>query len=232
MRFRTVVLAEYLLLAELVAEALREERRLNLTAVVGDREALRSPEVQEALAAADAMVYIPDRPIETLPWREIEPSEHRVLILADLTGIVGLDRALRLGARGYVGPREPRVVLIRRVLEAAEGTLAAPPDWMARLQATLSQVAREEPHVRRLNEHEVQLMQSIARGDAAKGIAARLRISLPATRSRIRRVMEKLGVQNERELAALAALAGLYPEQEHPLPESVSRAAPWNAGNS
>jgi DNA-binding NarL/FixJ family response regulator len=134
--------------------------------------------------------------------------------------MVGLDRALRLGARGYVGPREPRAVLIRRVLEAAEGTLAAPPDWVARLQATLSQVAREETRVRQLKEQEVQLMRWVARGDAAKGIAARLRISLPATRSRIRRVMEKLGVQNERELAALAALAGLYPE-EGPRPMKV-----------
>ena len=147
------------------------------------------------------------------------------MILADLTGIVGLDRALRLGARGYVGPREPRVVLIQRVLEAAQGMLAAPPDWMARLQATLSQVAREEPHVRQLKEHEVQLMRWVARGDAAKGIAARLRISLPATRSRIRRVMEKLGVQNERELAALAALAGLYPEEGHPFHNSVTHPA-------
>jgi DNA-binding NarL/FixJ family response regulator len=225
MRFRTVVIAEYLLLAELVAEALREERRLDLTAVVGHREALRAPAVQEALVSAEALVYVPDRPIETLPWREIVPSEQCVLILADLTGIVGLDRALHLGARGYVGPREPRVVLIQRVLEAAGGMLAAPPDWMARLQETLSQVAREEPHVRQLKEHEVQLMRWVARGDAAKGIAARLRISLPATRSRIRRVMEKLGVQNERELAALAALAGLYPEEGYPFHNSVTHAA-------
>jgi DNA-binding NarL/FixJ family response regulator len=232
MRFRTVVIAEYLLLADLVAEALREERRLNLTAIVGDREALRAPAVQEALVSADALVYVPDRPIEALPWREIEPSPKQVLILADLTGIVGLDRALRLGARGYIGPREPRAVLIRRVLEAAEGALAAPPDWVARLQSTLSQVAREEPRVRGLNEHEVQLMRWVARGDAAKGIAARLRISLPATRSRIRRVMEKVGVQNERELAALAALAGLYPEEGHPPHESVSRAATGRVRNN
>jgi DNA-binding NarL/FixJ family response regulator len=227
MRFRIVVMAEYLLLAELVAEALREERRLDLTAVIGDREALRAPPVREALATADALVYVPDRPIETLPWRESEPNEQRVLVLADLTGIVGLDRALRLGARGYVGPREPRMVLIRRVLEAAEGALAAPPDWVAKLQVTLAQVAREEPGVRRLSEHELQLMRWVARGDAAKGIAARLRISLPATRSRIRRVMEKVGVQNERELAALAARAGLYPEEGHPLHPGVGRVASW-----
>jgi NitT/TauT family transport system ATP-binding protein len=43
-------MAEYLLLAALVAEALREEQRLEVTAVVGDREALRTPAVREALA--------------------------------------------------------------------------------------------------------------------------------------------------------------------------------------
>jgi DNA-binding NarL/FixJ family response regulator len=220
-KFRTVVIAEYLLLAELVADALREDRRLELTAVVGEREALRSSEMQEAVASAHAIVYVPDRPIDVLPWREIQPGERHALILADLTGVVGLDRALRLGARGYVGPREPRTVLVRRVLEAAEGMLAAPPDWVAKLQAALSQVAREEPRVRRLNEHELELMRWVARGDSAKRIAVRLRITLPATRSRIRRMMEKLGVQNERELAALAALAGFYPGEGYPGQESL-----------
>jgi two-component system nitrate/nitrite response regulator NarL len=217
---RIAVMAEYPLLAELVAAALREDRRLDVTAVVGDRQALRAPALRETLATAQAVLYVPNGPIESVPWREAKHGARQVLVLADLTGQVGLERALRLGARGYIGPQESRPALAQRVLQAADGVLAAPPSWIVGLQGAIRQLMREELRMQRLTHDEEQLVRWVARGDSGKEIAVRLRISLPAARSRIRRVLEKLEVRNERELAALAALAGLYPGEGDDLAES------------
>lgn len=228
-----VVMAEYPLLAELVAEVLREDRRLDVTAVVGDRQALQAPAVQEALAAAEALLYVPNGPIKSVPLREMKPENRRVLVLADLGGQVGLERALRLGAGGYIGPTEPRAVLAERVLQAAVGALATPPGALVGIQAAIRQLTHEELRVRRLTEIEAQIICWVARGDTAKEVARRLRISQSAARSRIRRILEKLEVRNERELAAMAALAGLYPVEREDLPErsSEERGAAGVTGN-
>jgi DNA-binding CsgD family transcriptional regulator len=53
-------------------------------------------------------------------------------------------------------------------------------------------------------------MRWLSRGETAKEIAVRLNVSEPAVRHRIRRIMARLEVRNEKELSAVAATAGLY----------------------
>src|SRR5438128_1936529 len=103
---RVVVVCRNLLLGQLVAEPLRAERGAEVAVLPGSGRALRSPAAQEAMAAAQAVVYVPDRPIESLPPIEAKPGAAPAVVVADLFGLVGLERAVRLGAQGYVGPEE------------------------------------------------------------------------------------------------------------------------------
>ena len=118
--------------------------------------------------------------------------------------------ALQLGARGYVGPWERAEVLAPRVLQAAHGGLAVPPAPTDELRSALRVVAREVTAVRRLSETDLDVMRWLSRGETAREIAARLNVSEAAVRHRLRRIMVRLEVRNEKELSAVAAIAGLY----------------------
>jgi DNA-binding NarL/FixJ family response regulator len=207
---RVIVLAEHRLLAELVEDVLSRGSELEVTVMGHDPAARADPLDSEAWAGATVLVCIPDRPLEAAPWVMSRDGAAPAVVLVDPLGQVGLERALRLGARGYVGPREPRTALVQRVRQAAEGAIGLPLDVLARLQATTRQLVVQELRMRGLTEPEIQLLQWLAHHDTAKEIAARLKIRVPAAQSRIRRVREKLEGQGEEDSQMLALLAGLY----------------------
>ena len=207
---RVVVLAEHRLLAELVADALSREGGLDVTVMGHAPRAGEAPQAAAAWAGVTVLVCIPDRPLEVAPWAAARSSAPPAVVLVDPLGQVGLERALRLGARGYVGPRESRAALAQRVRQAAEGAIGLPLEVLAQLQATTHQLVVQELRLRGLTEPEVELLQWLAHHGTAKEIAARLKLRVPAAQSRIRRVREKLERQGEGESAILALLAGLY----------------------
>jgi DNA-binding NarL/FixJ family response regulator len=219
---RVVVLAEYRLLAELVADALSRESGLEVTVMGHDPAAGGEPQGAEAWSGAAVLVCIPDRPLETPPWAVAGSGAAPAVVLVDPLGQVGLERALRLGARGYVGPREPRAALAQRVRQAAEGAIGVPLDVLARLQATTRQLVVQELRLRGLAEPEIQLLQWLAHHGTAKEIATRLKIRVAAAQSRIRRVREKLEGQGEGESQILSLLAGLYGGEGGSPPEGTS----------
>jgi DNA-binding NarL/FixJ family response regulator len=218
---RVVVLAEYRLLAELVADALSRESGLEVTVMGHDPTAGGEPRAAEPWAGVTVLVCIPDRPLETPPWAATRDGAAPAVVLVDPLGQIGLERALRLGARGYVGPREPRAVLVQRVRQAAEGAIGLPLEVLARLQTTTRQLVVQELRLRGLTEQEIDLLQWLAHHETAKEIAARLKIRVAAAQSRIRRVREKLEGQGEGESQILALLAGLYGEEGGHPPEGA-----------
>src|SRR2546428_429574 len=56
-----------------------------------------------AWAGGTVLVCIPDRPLEAAPWATSRAGAPPAVVLVDPLGQVGLERGLRLGARGYVG---------------------------------------------------------------------------------------------------------------------------------
>jgi DNA-binding NarL/FixJ family response regulator len=201
---RIAVLAEHALLAEVLSEALRKERELEVTAVADEPETMATEPIQRALTAVDVVLHAPTGTAGTVPWGGGPP-----LVLVDFLGLVGLEQALHLGARGYVGPREAFSTLVERLRSVAAGTPAFPPGALTELQAAARRLASEARGVR-LTENEEQLVRWVAQGLAAKQIARLLGIGETAARGRIGRVSEKVGVSNMRELAAWAGEHGLY----------------------
>jgi DNA-binding NarL/FixJ family response regulator len=210
---RVSVVSEHLLPAELVAAALREEAEIEVTTVVAGAASMEGPAGARALRER-VMTFVAMAPPEFgLLRRVIEEAvavAARILIIADLFGTVGLARALQLGARGYVGPWEKVEVLAPRVLLAGRGDLAVPPGPADELRVAMRVLAREATAVRRLSDTDLDVMRWLSRGETAREIAARLNVSEPAVRHRIRRIMARLEVRNEKELSAVAATAGLY----------------------
>ena len=151
-----------------------------------------------------------DKSIPTSKVERLNRAPGRALVIADLCGCIGLVRALQLGARGYVGPEERLEVLAPRVLQAGSGFLAVPPGPADALRIAMRVLVRESTAVRRLSETDLDVMRWLSRGETAGEIANRLNVSESAVRNRIRRIMVRLEVRNEKELSAVAATAGLY----------------------
>ena len=219
---RVVVLAEHRLLAELVADALSRESGLEVTVMGHDPAVEEEPQAAEAWTGVTVLVCIPDRPLEAPPWEAARAGAPPAVVLVDPLGQVGLERALRLGARGYVGPREPRAALLQRVRQAAEGSIGLPLEVLAQLQATTRQLVVQELRLGGLTEPEIQLVQWMAHHGSAKEIAARLKIRVTAAQSRIRRVRVKLESQGEGESQILSLLAGLYGGEGGSPPDGAS----------
>lgn len=217
---RVTVVSQHPLPAEMVAAALRQESSLEVTTVIGGVAALERPPESWALRAG-VLLFAPLAPLEPglLRWALQEPPAgvvRRTLVVADLSGCIGLMRALLAGARGYVGPEERPDVLPRRVIQAGEGTLAVPPGAADALRTAMRVLVREATAVRRLSETDLDVMRWLSRGETAREIAARLNVTDSAVRHRIRRIMERLEVRNEKELSAVAAAAGLYEPRAPP----------------
>jgi DNA-binding NarL/FixJ family response regulator len=210
MMVRVVAIAEYPGLAQTAAAILRKEPQLEILRVIDSRQDLQDPAAREILLAAQAIVHVPNGPIEAVPVREMRPTTGRVLVIADLGGHVGLERALRLGALAYFGPHEAEALLGRRVLDAVQGRLAVPPGALAAAQAMVRLLARDSPHVRQLSEEEKAILPGVACGDTAKEIGAKLKIPESTVRSRIRSVRQTLGLRSEQELAAWGGTMGFY----------------------
>lgn len=212
---RVSVVSENRLPAELVALALRGERELEVTGVIGGAAALESAAGGRVLKAG-VILFAALAPPEAGLLRRVTEGEGptgrrgRTLVIADLGGCIGIGAAIQLGARGYVAPWERIDVLAERVLAAGQGSLAMPPGSIDGLRVALRALVREATAMRRLTETDFEVMSALSRGDGTGEIAARLNITPAAVRSRLRRIIAQLGVRNERELSAMAACAGLY----------------------
>jgi DNA-binding NarL/FixJ family response regulator len=210
---RVSVVSEHLLPAELVAAALRKQGELEVTVVVGGAASLEGSSGERALretVLTFAALAPPDSGLLRRVVEQFVATAARVLVIADLWGCIGLARALQIGARGYVGPWERAEVLPPRVLQAGRGLLAVPPGPADELRIAMRVLAREATAVRRLSDTDLDVMRWLSRGETAREIAGRLNVSEPAVRHRIRRIMARLEVRNEKELSAVAATAGLY----------------------
>jgi DNA-binding NarL/FixJ family response regulator len=141
-----------------------------VTAVVGARRELQLPCVWRAIEEAEAVLYVPERPLEALPWREELLSPKRVLVLVDLFGQGSPEEALQLGAGGYVGRRDAVAALVERLLQAVRQAAAASHPEPAGEQSVSPPVAGEAQSMAGLTARESMLLQWLVDGQTAKEI--------------------------------------------------------------
>jgi DNA-binding NarL/FixJ family response regulator len=203
-----VVLTEDVLPAEILAAALRRDGRLRVIAVIPDRIEREPTRVQHS-GAADVLVCVATRPAGSPRWQELADVWGAPMVVVDLTGQLGVEQAVLLGAQGYAGPYDTWTTLIHRVQDVAEGKTGFPAEGNEPLRKAFRQLDEAAMELERLTETQRQLAQWVAEGLAAKEMARRLDISETAVRDRLRRLMGKLGVSNLQQLAALVGRSGL-----------------------
>lgn len=131
-----------------------------------------------------------------------------VLILSMYSEEVYAVRALKLGAAGYLTKNSPEQVLVSAVHRAAVGGKYISPALATQFADMLGASGNLVPHDS-LSNRELEVMKLIACGTSLVNIATALHLS-PSTVTTYRaRILEKMGMKNNTELARYATQHGL-----------------------
>ena len=115
---------------------------------------------------------------------------------------------IRNGANGYLCKDCERDELIRAICTVAQGRRYVSPRTAELLADDLAGVSAALPH-ESLSERELQVFLRLARGESVSGIADTLNLSVKTVSTYRSRLLEKLEVASNAELAAYALRHGL-----------------------
>ncbi|MCP2343806.1 response regulator [Actinomadura rupiterrae] len=150
-------------------------------------------------------------------WPDEGAAPPRVLVLTTFDLDEYVHSALRAGASGFLLKNSPAEEFARAVRVVAAGEAMLAPSVTQRLigmfTALPSGAVADRPAVRGpldvLTERELDVLLLVARGRSNQQIAAELDLSQANVKSRVNRILVRLGLQNRVQAAILAHEAGL-----------------------
>lgn len=128
----------------------------------------------------------------------------RILMLSMHNDAISVDRALKLGADGYVLKEEAYDELTHAIAEVSAGRRYVSPLATRSLNA----FARKG-EVKSLSPREREIVTFIAAGKTTREISEELHISIKTVETHRQRIMEKLNCHKAAELVAIAMKEGL-----------------------
>jgi len=130
-----------------------------------------------------------------------EPSA-RILVFSMHEDPLLAERAIQLGARGYVTKSSAPEVLAAAVADMMAGKIALSPDIAQAL--AISKVTGEGDPLTVLNTREFEIFRLIARGQTVPSIASLLSLSAKTVANYHSLIKQKLGISSDVELVLLA----------------------------
>ena len=142
--------------------------------------------------------------------RELYP-EVKVIILAPPESAESLlESAIGAGAKGFLSKNVSTVELVKGIIETADVGAAISPMMIPLLMAKLSEGGVEKQEVRiPLSAREREVIELVAAGMGNHEIAETLFISENTVKGHLRRITDKLKVNNRVEVARYVILSGL-----------------------
>jgi DNA-binding NarL/FixJ family response regulator len=171
-------------------------------------EATGITEARRLIASTEPNVVIVDlslpdgNGIELVKELKARGDEIKVLVLSMHDESLFAERALRAGARGYLGKHEAS----RTVIEAVRTVLAGKLYFSARLTEQMMHRAfgvstgLERSPLELLSDREIEVFELIGQGLTVRQIAARLELSPKTVETHREHIKEKLAVKNTTEL--------------------------------
>jgi DNA-binding NarL/FixJ family response regulator len=146
--------------------------------------------------------------LEVLKQLRLDAPQRPVLVLTVSTDTERALRAIRAGAAGYLLKNCDADELHRAIRRVVEGQHYIP-SWLGEHLAANVDRDADQPQHAQLSDREFEVLVSLAAGRSVQTVASELKLS-PKTVSTYRaRVLQKLGLHNNAELAAYAIRHGL-----------------------
>jgi len=130
-----------------------------------------------------------------------EFPDARIVMLTTFEGDVEIQRALEVGARGYLLKSMPPKELLEVIRQVHAGQKRIPPEIAAQIAEHLSDEA--------LTEREVEVLREIGGGNRNRDIAEKLFITEETVKVHIKHIMEKLGASDRTQAVAIGVRRGI-----------------------
>jgi len=139
----------------------------------------------------------------------IEQPGIAVVILTTFNEDELMLRGLQAGARGYLLKDTDRSTLFDTIRAAARGETLLKPEIMARVLSQKNTTKIETVSSLNLTDRELEVLDSVARGERSKEVASHLGISERTVKAHLASIYSKLGVDSRAAAIAVAAQKGL-----------------------
>lgn len=154
-------------------------------------------------------IHMPGRDgLEVLREAKKERPKMPVLILSGSSQEEYAVRALRDGAAGYLEKNAPEQEFLQAMDEALAGRCYLTPAIAQRLAREVAAPSNKPVH-EALSDREYQVMKMLAAGKTVKEVAAELSLSVKTVSTYRTRILEKLGLSSNVDIARFAMKAGL-----------------------
>ncbi len=188
--------------------------RLALHSVIDAREEMRI--VAESANGAEAVaLYRAHRPdlvmmdlrlpglsgFDAIRAIRNENPEARILVLSNYEGVADVERALTLGALGYLTKDADADLLLEAILRVHRGHRYLPP--------SLARLLEYGQDLDPLTARESQIVELIAEGLSNKEIGARLGIAEKTVRVHMTHILDKMGATDRTQLLIIALQRGI-----------------------
>lgn len=202
---RVMIVDDHALLRAGVREMLTDESDLEVVAEAGSAEEalqLLSEGTQVDVLVLD--ISLPGQSgVDLLRQLKQDQPEIQILVLSMHPEKSFAVRLMRAGASGYVPKMIVPDELVRAVRSVGAGKRYITPT-VAELLASEFAAEAEGPLHNRLSERELQVFTRIARGIAPAAMASELGLSVKTVSTYRARILEKMGMRSNAEIAAYA----------------------------
>jgi DNA-binding NarL/FixJ family response regulator len=125
----------------------------------------------------------------------------RIIMLSTSHGDFEIQRALELGARGFLLKSMPPAEILLGIRQVHAGRKCVPPQ----VAAELAEYLTEEPLTRR----EIEVLVLVANGNRNRDVANALSITEDTVKAHVKHLMEKLGANDRTEAVVIAVRRGI-----------------------
>lgn len=212
---RVVLVDDHLLFLDALGRRLRGE-----TTIIEVGRASSSVQARRVLSSSPADVLVLDAELDdgagiALGGRLLaDELVAAMVVVGPAHSVEAAARAVRAGARGFVGKREDSVDdLIATILAVHAGETRLPTRLLSGIREELQRSTREDDELHRrlelLTAREREVLALLASGADRHAISARLFISAHTVRTHLQRILTKLDVHSQLEAVSVALRAGL-----------------------
>jgi len=210
---RILLADDHVFVCELLKVRLQHEEGLEVVRSVGDsdRALAETRRLKPDLAILD--IDMPGPPVfGVVDTLRTELPGLRVVFLSAFVSDHHVQRALDLGAAGYLTKTEPLDTIVQALRTVAGGGVHYSPEVRERIVVDRDGLALARPvqsRIALLTPRELEVLDAVARGLAKKQIADLLSISIKTVDRHCEHLMGKLEIHDRVELARFAIREGL-----------------------